>query len=189
MKRWIFFILLAAFIFLAVKHWLPVPLTEVSEKPLGEIAFMSARWGMSSQEVASANHTQLNPVDTYRRFYTPKINSNKSRYQAFEQNGLKLLERDASVVYAFFDNKLFGYHLFIADRDPVGLDRELRGYLASRYGAETSVVNDETPLKLIWDGPKFIVNYWFYKDTVSVTQKYTAGFGIINRKFKQSLGA
>jgi hypothetical protein len=159
------------------------------EIPSNTTAFLSAEWGMTPAEVAAANHTVLEPVNTYRRFYTPHQDTDKARYKALEQNGLTFLEREASAIYTFFDGKLIGYHLFLVDRDPVALDRDLRVYLASRHGVETSAVSDETPLKLIWDHPDLIVNYWFYKDTVSVSQKYTAGFGVVNRKLKQSLGA
>jgi hypothetical protein len=160
-----------------------------TEAPSKSTAFLSAQWGMTPSEVAVANHAALEPVNTYRRFYTPHQDTDKARYQALEQNGLTFLEREASAIYTFFDGKLIGYHLFVVDRDPVALDRDLRVYLASHHGTETSAVSDETPLKLIWDHPDLIVNYWFYKDTVSVSQKYTAGFGVVNRKLKQSLGA
>lgn len=189
MNRKIMLIVLVTAALVAAGYWMKTnsrPL--VNEKPLPEAAFILAQWGMSPKEVETANNTVLKPVNSYRRFYTPKQDIDKTRYQALEQSGLHFLGREASVIYTFIDEKLFGYHVFVSDRDPVAMDKDLRVHLASLYGNETSAVNDETPLKLIWDQANVIVNYWIYKDTVSVTQKYTAGFGVVSRKYKQSLG-
>ncbi len=152
-------------------------------------AFLNAKWGMSKTQVETANAVTLGPPASKRQLFTPSDRVDASRYQSYEQTVPALfLGRQATVCYVFFDDRLFTYDVFVKDAEGEALDSEMRHYLTDRFGSDLSEVNDQDPLRLVWQEKYRIVNYWFYQEAFSLSQKYTAGFGVVYRPINDAIG-
>ena len=142
-------------------------------------AYLSARWGMSPTEVEQANGSSLRPPVSGRRFYQSQPGA-EGRYKTLEASGQKFLGREAAVSYTFKDNRLFTYHVFVADDDAAGLDTDMRRYLTRVFGPLAgSVEEEDSSLKEIWHFKDRMVNYWFFEDELAILKKFKAGFGVV----------
>lgn len=160
----------------------------ISAPAVSNKAFLNSQWGMSSAEVEIANATKLEPSQSQKKFFTPKEEiKDPSRYKTLEQSGFQFLGRDATATYVFFDDKLFTYHVFIQDRDEHALDDAVRSYLVQTFGQGYAVVEDESTLKLIWQSREWIVNYWFYQEALTLQEKYTAAYGVVNSTLESAI--
>ena len=152
-------------------------------------AFMNTDWGMSRQEVEAALQSSLEPIQSSRQFYTPKEGiQDKTRYQALQQSNVSFLGRLANVIYVFFDNRLYSYHVFVKDRDMEKLDKEMKAYLVKEFGTGYLFVHEEEPLSMLWHGKFLIVNYWLLNDDMGLSPKYEAGFGVVNVLLEEKIG-
>jgi hypothetical protein len=152
------------------------------EPALGK-AFLSATWGMSPAEVEEANQSNLSPSANPHK-YVPIATD--LRYEVLEEPR-DFLGRRATVSYLFFENKLYSYRVFIEDRDAVSLDKETRAYLDQAFGDGYNT--EEGPLKRIWNRKDVIVNYWFFKNELSLGEKYAAGYGVTSRSMDELIAS
>ena len=152
-------------------------------------AFLKSTWGMSPQEVEVANGVKLEPFPNPGFFYPAEVGAKQSlKYSVLQEINYSFLGRDAKVVYVFFDSKLLSYYLLIHDRDPEILDKEMTGFLKTTFGANyLSVGEEHAPLKLVWTQKEYLINYWLFRETLSVSNKYTACYGVIYRPLKEKL--
>ena len=148
----------------------------------GKKAFLNASWGMSKAEVETVNGKLLQKPSSRQRFYDPPKGT-EDRYEIWQVEGQNVLGRPAILLYSFFDGKLFAYHVFMTDMDEEVLDETVRGYLVRTYGEDFS--EEAGPLKMIWQTKELTVNYWFYKVDLSVTTRFKAGFGVLNRALEK----
>lgn len=157
--------------------------------PKGESAFLNARWGMSQLEVEQSNGRRLHPMVSSRKFYTVKEGiKNKTRYKAMqEESGRRIFGRESEISYIFFDDKLFSYHVFVRDREPLNLDQDMRNYLMGRFGHRFISETDDKPLKMIWNQKTINVNYWLYEDDLSLSDSYVAGYGVVYRPIEEAI--
>ena len=143
---------------------------------------------MSSNQVAVANGGLLVPVVSANKFYTIKEGvADKTRYQALQQEGISFLNHEATATYIFFDDRLFSYLVFIQDADEAALDLLMKEYLIGQLGIGYSSVNDGSPLRLVWHSPEQIVNYWIFKEELTMLQKFSAGFGVVYRPLEEAI--
>ncbi|GEM_PF-6710429 len=150
-------------------------------------AYLNAEWGMSGAQIEIANQTTLQDLSVARKLYTPKEGIDAARYRALEQPGARLLDRDAMVYYAFFDDRLFAYYVFVSDTDGDSLDDQMRAFLASAFGPGYSDVEDEGSLRMIWHNPEIIVNYWLYEESYSLRPKFSAAYGVVYRPMEDAI--
>ena len=64
---------------------------------------MKARWGMSPDEVMTANQISLSTPKTNKRFFSPK-EGEEGRFKVLAAQGQRFLGREADVYYTFKDN-------------------------------------------------------------------------------------
>lgn len=140
-------------------------------------AFMNAQWGMSPDEIVSANRTALEPATGNRRFFQAEP-GDEVRYQTLQAAGHKFLGREAVVYYTFLDGRLHACHVFVSDGSEDLLDADMRRYLIRQWGSQFSEIHDESPLKLIWQFKDLSVNYWIYRDEMSLVHSWKAGVGV-----------
>ncbi len=157
-------------------------------KPVPPVAFSKACWGMGFQEVQKSNQTTLTKNENLGRFYIPKRNGpESSRYTSYESNDSSFLGRQAKVRYLFLDDRLFAFHLFIQDADAEKLQADMEAYLDRQFGKQYLEGGDTSAsLKRIWNLKDQIVNYWFFQESLSLSQKFSAGFGVVYRPIEES---
>ena len=149
-----------------------------SSVALPESAFLNAAWGMTPSQVEQANGSALERAPSSERFYQAP-DSDRFRYGSYQRQGIRYLGREATITYTFRDDRLFAYHVFVSDTDGGALDADVRRYLTRVYGPDASPEEDEqSALKLIWHFRERIVNYWFMKDELSMSPRYTAVIGV-----------
>jgi hypothetical protein len=165
------------FYFLSLRDKSPIP---TSEPPEDLTAFGNTRWGMSSEEAQNAQQATLEPYTSRFQFFTPPKDSQKT-FKILEQRTVPFLNRESSVVYVFIEDKLASYHVIMKDNDPDLLYETVRGYLIQKFGNSYSDVNDDGPLKMIWDNPKRFVNLWVYSDELALQKSFHAVFGVVYR--------
>lgn len=153
--------------------------------------FIQSKWGASPQEVEAADQVTLQTSESYRKFYSVKEEiKDTSRYKALYADSKEFLGHKARISYVFFDNKLYTYHVFIQGSDPAELDSLMRKYLVENFGNTFVSVDDEaSPLKLVWNQPTEFINYWFFKEPLSISleDKFSAGFGVVYRPLEDSI--
>ncbi len=151
------------------------------------VAFLNAHWGMNRRQVERANQKRLHPVASQRKFYNVKPGvKERSRYQALEESSSRqVLGYDATITYLFFDGKLFAYYVFIQDRDTV-LDQDMRKYLIDQFGGNYATSEEAQSPKMVWSRKDVFVNYWFFQDELSLSGKYTAGYGVVYRPLEEA---
>lgn len=153
-----------------------------------ETAFFNVRWGMTQHEAEISGGRKLYTVANAGKFYSVKPGILISRYKALqEEPGRLLLGREAEVTYIFFDDHLFSYHVFVHDRDPDVLDHDMKNLLFKKYGQSFIVEENNNPMTMIWNQKDIIVNYWFYKDSFSLGEKYIAGYGVLYRPIERTI--
>ena len=143
---------------------------------------------MGFQEVQKSNQTTLTKNENLGRFYIPKRNGpESSRYTSYESNDSSFLGRQAKVRYLFLDDRLFAFHLFIQDADAEKLQADMEAYLDRQFGKQYLEGGDTSAsLKRIWNLKDQIVNYWFFQESLSLSQKFSAGFGVVYRPIEES---
>ncbi len=152
----------------------------------GAVAFVNAQWGMSSDDVATANHASFSVPNTAKRFFSPKPGE-EGRYTTLQASGQLFLGREADVFYTFKDHKLCMYHVFVSDSDEERLDKDMRNYLIRRWGGQGSAPQEDgSNLKLLWQFKDEIINYWLYQDELSLAGNFKAGVGVIYRPLTES---
>jgi hypothetical protein len=148
-------------------------------------AFLNAVWGMGPEEIARVNQTPLEPPVSGRRFYVPPAGS-EARYRTLETRQHKFFGRPSIVSYTFVDDKLFAYHVFVSDEEEETLDKNMREYLADKFGPSGTAVEDGTRLKMVWQKGDVTVNYWFYEEEMGLTGRYKAVLGVLYRPLERS---
>ena len=143
-------------------------------------AFINTEWGMSVKEVQQVNRIELERIQNYERYYSPKkALRDLKKLEAYKETGIKFLGREATVTYIFFNNRLFQYHVFIQDSDKSALEEDLTRYLTKEFGF-LFIRNDEgLGLRRIWQKKDRIINDWFYQDDLCLIKKYSAGFAVL----------
>lgn len=159
-----------------------------AEAPAPTSAFLNAAWGMSKAEVEAADQAVLLAPEAKAKFFTPRPSVDSARYRIYERRDVEFLGRAATVTYVFFDDKLFTYHVFVKDPDGEVLNDEMTAYLADRFGAGASEVSGKEPLRSVWQDKYLIVNYWFFHEPLTLSQKYSAGFGVVYRPIHDNIG-
>ncbi len=150
-------------------------------------AYGPTRWGMSRAEVELAlEGAKLEPSTSVNRYYTP-IAGLEARYLVLVQKDAPFLGRQAQVHYVFFDDKLYAYHVTVRDRNDEELDRQVRAYLVSRFGAGHSDISDGSPLRAIWHGRDVIVNLWIVQSPLSLVSTYDAVFGVVYQPLERAI--
>lgn len=135
---------------------------------------------MSVKEVQQVNRIELERIQNYERYYSPKkALRDLKKLEAYKETGIKFLGREATVTYIFFNNRLFQYHVFIQDSDKSALEEDLTRYLTKEFGF-LFIRNDEgLGLRRIWQKKDRIINDWFYQDDLCLIKKYSAGFAVL----------
>ena len=152
-------------------------------------AFGGLEWGVSADAVTQTLGAALTPPSRSRTLYTPPPGIDPLRYKTLEHASVPYAGREAAVDYVFLDDKLFAYYVFVSDTNEEALDVAMRAQLAREFGSGFSELTDDGPLKLIWQNPKTIVNYWLFQDVISLRPKSTAAYGVVYRPVEESVGA
>jgi hypothetical protein len=165
---------------LAVAGWylLRLPQAPIPE-PIAEGAFLHAEWGMSPEQVSEANGTPLEPSTTPVTRFMELGPGEETRYRILEARNQNLLGRESILRYTFKDNRLAGYYLFIPDSDCEALDRDARAYLYMKFGSSAENIDEGTPLSLVWQSNRQVVNYWFIEDEIALAKPCRAVVGVV----------
>ena len=165
--------------FFTKNQWLNV-YTPAPEKSVpAQKAYFRSEWGMSPEEVSRANEVLLVPQTTQQRLYEAPTGQ-ESRYQTLQTQG-RFLSREAIIYYTFMDERLVSYHIFLTDSDGEALDKDMRRYFFRTYGEDSVVVDDGSPLKLLWEKRGMTANYWYFIVGDSEPALYKAGIGVLNK--------
>ena len=151
---------------------------QVPAVPENKKAFLSAEWGMTPEAVEKTGGAVLRSVEGDQRFYSASA-ADAPRYRSYErEGGIKFLGYTGKLTYTFRDGRLLAYHVFVTDGQGEKLDADMRKYLMEHFGERASALEEDQPLKLVWQFSDRIVNYWFMPEELSLTPKYTAGYGV-----------
>ncbi len=146
-------------------------------------------WGMNRKEVERVLGKALAEAPQTRKFYSPRNPIASAQAQTFRMEGQAFLGKESDYVFLFLGDKLAAYYIFIKGFEPDELDDAMRSFLIKKFG-ETYVVPadpDQELLKMIWQKKTLTVNYWVFKEELTMTQKACAGFGVINHQIEESL--
>lgn len=144
---------------------------------------------MSPAQVERSNRCRLVPAGGPQKYFSPKPGASAADYLALRQERAEFLGREASVVYVFHRERLYGYHVFLQGRDEWELDRLLTAHLEKLFGGGFLEIDDGGALRRVWNLPRLIVNYWRYADPYSVFDRTRAGYGVVTRQAEDAVPA
>lgn len=139
-------------------------------------AFLDVTWRMSPKEIERVNKTPL--TSTFYLFHLDQPSKykysnvvNGKRYRYLKQDGhITLWGFNTEVKYAFFDNKLFEYTIFLRGYDSEKMHKNISSALTKRFGS--GVVEDSGRYLHVmqWETESSRARYWLieYETTTRV---------------------